>query len=469
MIRVLLLLTYVLCSFSYASLSEEEALYLKVFGNKVKPTSSKVSIPIYLDDEYIGLALITIQNKNGKDTLLTQKYHFLPILQDILKQDTFEQYKQSIEKLNGNEVEIKEIICCGVSYKYDESKLAIYVYTDANVRKKQTIYFKKFNKFVSKNAVKSASFSGAINMYLNQSFENKNNDTNIEFNPLRLKFNSFSNVYGYVVENKFHLNYYDHTNEDQDLELRREETSVSTIWQDQNIKFSLGDVLSQKTEFISSTSTLGIALEKKKSKYHFNKRETTRIGQTTLFLENDSKVELYVNDIKRNSLNLKAGTHDLVDFSMDTGLNNVRIKIEDIYGKVSFIEYTDFFYGNVLKSGENEYGFSLGVPSQVHGGIVRYLDDIWFSSAYFKQGFEHLTLSITAQKSNTTYLLFGGKVLFPVLLVCGSMLTVTLHLMHTKEVSMNLGILIFTKILQLIFHLTKTVESILDFQTHLRL
>jgi outer membrane usher protein FimD/PapC len=397
-------------------MSEEEALYLKVFGNnKNKVISKKISLPLYLDNEYIGLAWVTLENKNGKDKLFANKMDFATVLQSVLKEETYQEYLEKIQKLNKDEIEIEKITCCGISYTYDEQALAIYIHTFPSVRKKKTIVFRKFNKLITKDSVFSSDISGVVNLYFNQAFRNNKEHNSFFFEPLRIQINPFINLYGYVIENKFHANYYKHTHEfaNKDFEIKRDSTVLSKVIQDKNMKLSLGDIQSQKAQFNSSNSILGMSIEKKKSQYNFNKRETTRVGQTTLFLENDSKVELYVNGVKKSTLRLKAGTHDLVDFAMETGLNNIEIKIEDIYGKVSYIQYSDFFYGQLLKEGESEYGISLGVLSQTQDESIEYFNDILFGSSYYKQGFSDFTLSLSLQKSNTSYVSFGGKILFP--------------------------------------------------------
>ncbi|SFV54430.1 Outer membrane protein [hydrothermal vent metagenome] len=143
---------------------------------------------------------------------------------------------------------------------------------------------------------------------------------------------------------------------------------------------------------------MGIGVEKVfnvGSTYHQN---ISRINSYEFFLQNKSRVEIYVNDRYRNALNLIEGTHNLYDLNLPSGLNRVKLKIIEDGGKIEYLEFNDFSYSEILEKGVMRYGAGVGIESKLESHEWEYQKDKKVASAYVEYGlFDSITVESGVQ------------------------------------------------------------------------
>lgn len=378
-----------------------------------------VSIPAYLDNSYYDELDVKIESSDGNMNIIVDKYLFDELFEKSLNKEKYQEYLDNQKTLE-DEVYAEDVVCCGLKYEFDESNQRILLSLDVEAKKTNVVNFRR-KEFVVDERIKisPSSLSGSISLYANQPFSNTEKDSDIKSKRLSLDVPMYINKDGYILENSFNAysknSLLEDTNseEEESTSFARGYTTVSKVIEDKNILLSLGDINSQTSSYARGTKLLGFSLQKEKKKYNFTRRDTLRVAQRTLFLENDSIVEIFINDKRRKRLKLNAGTHELVDFTMDAGTNAVKIKITDIYGKVDYINYNDYFYGEILKAGEDRYGISVGKLAYKEKGANEYDYGVSFASATYTRGLEHFTFDTSLQLSDISYSSYGAKVIFP--------------------------------------------------------
>jgi len=110
---------------------------------------------------------------------------------------------------------------------------------------------------------------------------------------------------------------------------------------------------------VKTDSIRGVSVEV--SEKRRNEDVTKKEDEKSFFLENDSTVEVIVNNHIAKKLKLRAGTHQLSNISLYTGVNRIKLKITDIYGKISYLNFSSKVnFSNVLRKGQLNYGISVG-------------------------------------------------------------------------------------------------------------
>ncbi|WP_445376255.1 fimbria/pilus outer membrane usher protein [Niveispirillum fermenti] len=125
-------------------------------------------------------------------------------------------------------------------------------------------------------------------------------------------------------------------------------------------------------------------------------------GAREFILENPSIVEVIVNGRPTRSFRLEAGPYNLNNFPGASGTNDVQIRITDAFGREQTIDFPFFFDSQLLAAGVQEFGYSLGVPSQVVDDRYRYAESDPVFTGYHRIGVtDNLTMALGAQVDRT--------------------------------------------------------------------
>jgi len=188
---------------------------------------------------------------------------------------------------------------------------------------------------------------------------------------------------------------------------RRKTTRIVKDYPEQVTRISVGDV-EYKTIGLMGRKALGGASISREFSLKPNLL-VTPLSRQRIFLENDSTMRIYINDIPRQSFSLKAGYYDLQDFPFIDGLNFVRIEITDIFGQVTTHEYMGFDNKKVLVPGIIDYSLTAG--------LERVTDEVFSTtydirepafSGYVRKGIhKNFTLGLLGEGDNG-FLSFGG-------------------------------------------------------------
>jgi len=136
---------------------------------------------------------------------------------------------------------------------------------------------------------------------------------------------------------------------------------------------------------------------------------TSPMSHQRIFLENDSTVRVFVNDIPRQSFSLTAGYYDLQDFPLIDGVNFIKIEITDIFGNVTVHEYTGFDNKKVLVPGMTDYSLTTGFERIANADSSTEYDfgEVGYST-YIRHGLhKNYTVGLLSEGENN-FLSFGG-------------------------------------------------------------
>src|SRR5207244_11270209 len=119
---------------------------------------------------------------------------------------------------------------------------------------------------------------------------------------------------------------------------------------------------------------------------------------SALFLKSDSKVDVLVNVRLVQTLQLPAGQHNLKNFPFASGANDVVLRITDPVGRIETITLSFFFDSKLLAQGEQEFAYSVGLPSRTENGHYNYDADSPTLSAFHRIGLsDKLTAGLNLQ------------------------------------------------------------------------
>jgi outer membrane usher protein len=157
------------------------------------------------------------------------------------------------------------------------------------------------------------------------------------------------------------------------------------------LRLTAGDLVYKKQGYLSYVPTGGIGISKDYSlQPHIN---SYPVSDREFFLNEQSEVDVWVNDVLVRSMILEPGTHDVRGFPFASGSNSVKIEIRDFSGRIETLDYTFIHEPALLAKGKSVYTCNIGVPSQIkRNEYIYHTEDPYFVAAY-KRGLTHkLTL-----------------------------------------------------------------------------
>lgn len=378
----------------------------KMFGKKHKAKAVKdLIVPLIVNNKFGRNAHLNIID--GKHYIPSKdlKMVLVRFLPQKLLAEIFD--KQNI---NQHGVDIKILHSFGIDSYFNEKDVIVYISISPEVRIPTKIKFtnnikemdEEFEKILD---AKSATISGASNFYIKDSFYNMTGGNSLERKAAVLSNKTFINYKDYIFNTGFVINEQKTSTTEikQDL-IRRDYTYVSKDSPKNNDRYTVGDVSLVGLSHMPAKGILGFSLV-----HHYNvtKRiqNSIRVTEKEIFLNNESQMEIRVNDVLVRTMTLQPGVHLLSDFPLISGRNNVKIKLTDIFGEVKEINFNDFYYAELLKKGVFTYGISAGVGisnDQTKG--ISYEEKEKYFSGNFNIGIcKNATLNTGVQMSNDLY------------------------------------------------------------------
>lgn len=240
-----------------------------------------------------------------------------------------------------------------------------------------------------------ASVSSYINYSLNQSYVHQSRFSETGAEPLRGFLDGGINL-GFLgpVTLEWEATY----DENEDSPWSRGEARLIVDDQSNAIRYAVGDVFYQSSEFQGAPNLLGLSVERRYQMLQpFN--IITATGQQTFAVDRTSRVEIYVNGILQSTQRLTPGRYNLSDFSFSEGLNDIELVITDDLGRVERVSFSLFLDSTLLKPGISEFSFNAGYrrEDRFQQGI-EYDFDRPAASGFYRYGIaDNLTAGVQAQ------------------------------------------------------------------------
>jgi outer membrane usher protein len=136
------------------------------------------------------------------------------------------------------------------------------------------------------------------------------------------------------------------------------------------LRYTVGDLSYPVDGFQSFQAVGGISIARNFSLQPYQIVQPT--GQQEILLRSDSRVDVFVNGRRSDTLRLPAGRYNLRDFPFTQGANDAELQITDNVGRVTNVDIPFFFSSALLAPGLSQYSYALGVPSRDEDGLRRY-------------------------------------------------------------------------------------------------
>ncbi|MEQ1664107.1 MAG: fimbria/pilus outer membrane usher protein [Bdellovibrionales bacterium] len=135
-------------------------------------------------------------------------------------------------------------------------------------------------------------------------------------------------------------------------------------------------------------------------------------GNYEIYLKQNSKVYIWVNDQMQKVLTLPAGRHEIKDFPYTNGVNNLRFEIVDEFGQSETLNYSYFSSSELLKEKLHQYAYAAGRPAIAAPlGGKEYNDNTTYTG-FHRYGFNnYFTGGLNFQRDNYQTIV-GGDALW---------------------------------------------------------
>ncbi len=387
-VRQITCLVVLASSFSSQVFAVNDAqLFEEVFGKQPIQKDQRISVPLIVESSQLG----------NIDILISGQY-------EVLKIDTLgfsskighllqEAVLQKIIDLSNQSDDINTIPLhdFGIDLYFDNQELELHVTIRPEARKTTTnALYKRTPPYPISQALAVSPVSAYLNMRVGVDYYHKSNGLFDGRQPAIASFEQALRVKDWVLE----------------ADTRYLEKN-STQWQRGNVRvvhddtermwrYALGD-LSYPTSGIQQFQPMaGFTLARNFSLQPY--RVTTPSGNADLFLNNESTVEVLVNNNVIRVLRLPAGSHNIQDFPSTSGINDIQLRITDSVGRTKTVEVPFLFDSTLLTPRLSEYSYSIGVPSTVVNGKYVYDEDLPGVSLFHRKGITpELTLGVGLQ------------------------------------------------------------------------
>ena len=364
---------------------DEKALLESIFGKKATSDIENFSVPVIIN----GHGFITVKINIKNDEVFLKKDDIKKILNI-----TTIKYKDKISN-NKELIPINSLLKYDIKVKYDKKNLAVDINIPPKYFKLNTIMFNILkDKKSNKDIVTASKYSGVFNFYIQQNFSDTNTE-DMKKKDLNIRNNFFININDYIINGS--LNY----QENRDPNFRRGRVFIEKDDISSNIRYKFGEIYLPSNLRLTGSDVFGFSSSTILKLFKINHKNSIRINQYEFFIENDSLVKLYINDVYKRSMNLRAGTHNFYDLYIPQGLNKVKLEIQDKYGQTDTMVFDDYKYNEILSKGTLLYGYGFGIKRYEEDETIKFDKDKYVASSVIKYGLtDDLTIQTGVKLSN---------------------------------------------------------------------
>lgn len=231
-------------------------------------------------------------------------------------------------------------------------------------------------------------FAAGVNVSFGQQYLH---DTGDGFEPLRGTLAGFANLGGFDGVTLTAGLDYDGSAGDA---LRRREIRLTKDYYASAIRATAGEFTPATFGLQGGARILGIGVERAYSTIR-PFQNVRPVGRQQFTLERESTVEVFINDIRSETLVLQPGRYDIADFPFASGSNRVRLVVEDAGGRGEIAAFDVFSDTALLDPGVVQFGAALGLREA--GGTFDYGGGVAATAFALRGITNNLTLGAHAQ------------------------------------------------------------------------
>jgi len=348
-----------------------------------------IPLPATLNEQDIGELNAVVE---GQQLRAVDISPILPKLESLLSPARSEMLRTNTERLLSPDA----LAAAGVQTRFDFQNLKLLLNIPVEDRRVQELNLIGVPNFAAATTVRPSPFSAYMNLRGGATYTESSQGGVDGFNNPQLDFDNVFNVHGVVLENETVVNPAPGKS--------WEKRDTLLVWDqpEKRLRWELGDLDYPVTSLQGFLPMAGLSLHKEDSLQPY--RLTTPLGQSSFFLKEDSKVEVLVNGQTVQTLQMSAGPHQISNFPLAGGANNVILRITDPVGRVEYINATLFYDPGLLKGGEEEFNIAAGFPSITDPNSPLYhYSSPPAASAFYRYGFsDRFTAGLNAQATPDT-------------------------------------------------------------------
>ena len=293
-------------------------------------------------------------------------------------------------------VTLTQLEAAGVQTHFDYQNLTIQMKVLASQRRGENLDLRGNLSQTANRIQPPSDFSAYMNLRGGVNYVESSPGAQTGFTTPQLDLENVFNVRGLVLENETAINPLP------DKSWEKRDTRLTLDQPEKRWRWTLGDLDYPVTSFQNFLPMAGFSFHREDSLQPYY--VTSPLGQSGFFLKEDSKVEIQVNGRTIQTLQMAAGPHQISNFPLTAGGNNVILRITDPVGRVEYINAALFYYPGLLKAGESEFNYAIGFPSATdpENPFYQYKPNPAVS-AYHRWGLnDTVTLGVNAQATKDT-------------------------------------------------------------------
>ena len=319
-----------------------------------------MSLPLMLNEQFVA-ECEGIVSQDGTQVWLKQS----DLLSHVLEAVSLETVSDIESAVVEGYVSLRSLSAAGLITEFDSSALSVSLMVPPSLRREQTLSMRggaSHDSLVPR--VSSAEFSGYTNVRTLMQGRFGNDADGSEMIP-RFDLEQVLNYRGWAFAMGGKLS------PGEKQLWRQGASSMSLDIPEKRLQYAVGELSTRAVAYQDPVAFLGLSLAREWRLQPFNRAQPT--PGSTLFLEEDSQVEVRVNGHRVRSFDLKAGPYQIRDFQLSAGSTDVELLITDAYGVETTKNLSFAFDDQLLAPGQRDFYLGAGLlPEQ--GGRAREYD-----------------------------------------------------------------------------------------------
>lgn len=342
--------------------------------------SVPISVPLYLDKRPMGMAQMLIMP--DPQISYVQAAPLLAMLKDLVSEERLKTLETAATQ---GFLNLKDGAKGGVDLRFDETLIVLVVTIPSENKKQRSLQARRDFDVSNKIITPPSAVSAYLNIFGAQDHVDRGLPSQGQGRqPFRMSTDGALNVKSWVLESSG-----DYI-ENNSHPWQRGDTRLVHDLPDDMIRTALGDLSYPVEGFQSFQPMLGLTVARNFDLQPYRVSEPT--GQTSFFLNSPSRVDIYVNDRKVQTLQLNSGPFDITNFPVVNGSNNVKLVITDATGRVEVRNVDIVSDANLLAAGLHKFAYNIGAISATVNRERQYDSSQPVLSAFHRYG---LTDSLT--------------------------------------------------------------------------
>lgn len=343
--------------------------------------SIPISVPLYLDKRPVGMAQMFIMP--DPQSSYVQAAPLLAILKNLVPEEKLKAMETAA--MHGF-LNMQDGDKGGVELRFDEMLVALVITIPSKNKKQQSLRARRDFDVSNRIITPPSAVSAYLNVFAAQDYVDSGQQSRYEGpQPFRMSTDVALNINGWVLENSG-----DYI-ENNPQPWQRSNTRLVHDQPDYLIRTALGDLSYPVEGFQSFQPMLGLTVARNFDLQPYRVSEPT--GHTSFFLNSPSRVDIYVNGRKVQTLQLNSGPYNISDFPIVNGSNNVKLVITDNSGRMEVKNVDIVSDANLLAAGLHKFAYNAGIVSSTVNRSQQYDFDQPVVSAFHRYGLaDNLTL-----------------------------------------------------------------------------